>query len=64
MSRRGNSYDNAMAENFFSILKAKCIYRRKPVTFSEANEMIDCFYNYERILLKTGEASRKRHFSA
>ena len=64
MSRRGNPYDNAMAENFFSILKAKCIYRRKPVTFSEANEMIDCFYNYERILLKTGEASRKRHFSA
>ncbi len=26
MSRRGNPYDNAMAENFFSILKAECIY--------------------------------------
>ena len=67
MSRQGNSYDNAMAENFFSILKTECIYRHKPATFSEANEMIDCyvyFYNYERILLKTGEVSRKRHFSA
>ena len=27
MSRRGNPYDNAMAENFFSILKTECIYR-------------------------------------
>ena len=41
MSRRGNPYDNAMAENFFSILKTECIYRHKPETFSEANEMID-----------------------
>lgn len=30
MSRQGNPYDNAMAENFFSILKCECIYRRKP----------------------------------
>ena len=59
MSRRGNPYDNAMAENFFSILKTECIYRRKPATFSEANEMVDRyidFYNRERIQLKTGEA--------
>ncbi len=41
MSRRGNPYDNAMAENFFSILKTECIYPHKPATFSEANEMID-----------------------
>jgi len=27
MSRRGNCYDNAMAENFFSILKTECIYQ-------------------------------------
>ena len=32
MSRRGNPYDNAMAENFFSILKTECIYRHKPAT--------------------------------
>ena len=59
MSRRGNPYDNAMAENFFSILKTECIYRHKPATFSEANEMIDRyihFYNYERIQSKTGMA--------
>ncbi len=35
MSRRGNPYDNAMAENFFSILKTECIYRHKPATFPE-----------------------------
>jgi len=59
MSRRGNCYDNAMAENFFSILKTECIYRHKPETFNEANEMIDRyihFYNHERIQLKTGVA--------
>ena len=59
MSRRGNPYDNAMAENFFSILKTECIYRHKPATFSEANQMIDrsiYFYNYERIQRKTGVA--------
>ena len=57
MSRRGNPYDNAMAENFFSILKTECIYRHKPATFSEADEMIDRyihFYNHERIQSKTG----------
>ena len=67
MSRRGNPYDNAMAENFFSILKTECIYRHKPDTFSEANEMIDRyihFYNHERIQLKTGEAPLARRLSA
>ena len=66
MSRKGNPYDNAMAENFFSILKTECIYRRKPATFSEANEMIDRyihFYNHERIQLKTGEAPLARRLS-
>ena len=67
MSRRGNPYDNAMAENFFSILKTECIYRHKPDTFSEANEMVDRyirFYNNERIQLKTGEAPLVRRLSA
>lgn len=59
MSRRGNPYDNAMAENFFSILKTECIYRHKPESFSKANQMIDdfiYFYNHERIQLKNGAA--------
>ena len=57
MSRRGNCYDNAMAENFFSILKTECIYRHKPASFEEANQMIDnyiIFYNNERIQTKNG----------
>ena len=59
MSRRGNPYDNAMAENFFSILKTECIYRHKLATFAQANEMIDRyihFYNHERIQYKAGVA--------
>ena len=59
MSRRGNCYDNAMAENFFSILKTECIYRLNPKTMVEAKKAIDCyiqFYNHERIQLKTGVA--------
>ena len=59
MSRRGNPYDNAMAENFFSILKTECFHRHKPKTFKEANERIDnyiYFYNNQRIQLKTGVA--------
>lgn len=56
MSRRGNPYDNALAENFFSILKTECIYRTKLNTYQEASlliaEYID-FYNNERIQLKT-----------
>jgi len=67
MSRRGNCYDNAMAENFFSILKTECIYRHKPSSFDEANEMIDRyihFYNFERIQLKTGVAPLTLRHSA
>ena len=56
MSSRGNPYDNAMAENFFSILKTECIYRVKIRTYEEARLLIGAyihFYNNERIQLKT-----------
>ena len=56
MSRRGNPYDNALAENFFSILKTECIYRTKIKTFAKARQLIDdyiYFYNHQRIQLKT-----------
>lgn len=56
MSRRGNPYDNALAENFFSILKTECIYRVKLQTYEEARLLIGeyiHFYNHQRVQLKT-----------
>ena len=56
MSRRGNPYDNALAENFFSILKTEGIHRVKIKTFAEARRIIDdyiYFYNHQRIQTKT-----------
>jgi len=56
MSRRGNCLDNAMAENFFSILKSECINRQKIKDFAMAKSLIDdyiYFYNHERIQFKT-----------
>ena len=67
MSRRGNCYDNAMAENFFSILKTECIYRHHPATFDEARMLIDnyiYFYNNQRIQLKTGVVPLTQRHSA
>ena len=57
MSRRGNPYDNALAENFFSILKTECIHRVKLQTYAEARRLIDeyiYFYNFQRIDMKNG----------
>ena len=56
MSRRGNPYDNALAENFFSILKTECIHRVKLATYEEASLLIGeyiNFYNNYRIQAKT-----------
>ena len=56
MSSKGNPYDNAMAENFFSILKTECIHRTKLKTYEEASLLIGeyiRFYNNERIQSKT-----------
>jgi len=56
MSRRANPYDNAMAENFFGMLKTECIYLCKPQTIAEAKLLIDDYiqyFNNERICLKT-----------
>jgi putative transposase len=56
MSRKGNPYDNALAENFFSILKTECVYRTKLKTYDEARLLIYeyiHFYNHERLQLKT-----------
>jgi putative transposase len=56
MSRRGNCWDNAPMENFFGHLKEEALRQYKTPTFQEAHQIIDdyiCFYNYERIQLKT-----------
>ena len=67
MSSKGNPYDNAMAENFFSILKTECMYRHQPKTLAEASDLIDryiYFYNHERIQNKTGVAPLTLRHSA
>lgn len=56
MSRRGNCWDNAPMENFFGHLKEEALRQVRNPSFEEARQIIDdyiCFYNYERIQLKT-----------
>lgn len=52
MSRRGNCYDNAMAENFFQLLKRERIRRKIYATRKEARDdifdYIEFFYNPKR----------------
>jgi transposase InsO family protein len=53
MSRRGNCYDNAMMESFWSSLKRELVHRRQFVTRTQARaaifEWIEIFYNRERL---------------
>jgi len=53
MSRRGNCYDNALAESFFATLKKELIYRQNFQTKQEARdaifEYIEVWYNRTRI---------------
>jgi putative transposase len=49
MSRRGNCYENAVAESFFSSLKIGQLKKRINQTWVEAKsdifDYIECFYN-------------------
>lgn len=53
MSRRGNCYDNAVAESFFHSLKTELTHHIKFETRSQANESIfeyiEVFYNRQRL---------------
>ncbi len=53
MSRRGNCYDNATMEAFWSTLKHELIYRRRFVTRDDATtaifDYVECFYNRTRL---------------
>jgi transposase InsO family protein len=52
MSRKGNCYDNATMESFWSTLKLELVYRRHFATRSQARsqifEYIESFYNRQR----------------
>ena len=53
MSRKGNCWDNAVAESFFHTLKTELVYNVKFDSKSQANQMIfeyiEIFYNRERL---------------
>lgn len=55
MSRKGNCLDNAMAENFFGILKSELLYAQKfesPESFKVALDEYIEYYNNKRIKLR------------
>jgi len=61
MSRRGNCWDNAVAESFFKTLKVERVYHRKYRTREEARadlfEYIEVFYNRKRLHSANGFVS-------
>jgi putative transposase len=58
MSRKGNCWDNAVAENFFGIIKKEYINQTKFETRNQAKlgifDYIDGWYNTQRIHSKLG----------
>jgi putative transposase len=61
MSRRGNCYDNAVAESFFNLLKRERIRRRTYKTRDQARQdifdYIEMFYNPKRKHARNGMLS-------
>lgn len=61
MSRKGNCYDNAMMESFWSTLKVELVYRENFATRQEAREAIfayvETFYNRQRLHSALGYAT-------
>ena len=57
MSRKGNSMDNGMMENFFGILKTEMFYDQEN-KYNSLEELINAiddyiyYYNYDRIKIK------------
>ncbi len=53
MSRKGNCWDNAVAESFFKSLKKECVYRNNYLTRKVAElsvfQWIEMWYNTNRI---------------
>jgi len=63
MSRKGNCWDNAVAESFFKSLKKECVYRNTYLTRKEAElsvfQWIETWYNTNRIHSSLGNKSIK-----
>ncbi|HGL6425434.1 TPA: IS3 family transposase [Klebsiella quasipneumoniae] len=61
MSRRGNCWDNAVAESFFSSLKKerirKRIYKTRDMARADIFDYIEVFYNYTRLHSHLGGVS-------
>jgi transposase InsO family protein len=61
MSRKGNCYDNAFIESFWSSLKYETVYRRRFATRAEARtalfDYIESFYNRTRLHSSLGYVS-------
>ena len=61
MSRRGNCYDNAVAESFFSSLKKerirRRIYRTRDEARSDVFDYMEVFYNRSRRHSHLGQLS-------
>ena len=61
MSRKGNCWDNAVAESFFKSLKTECVYRNNFTTRKEAEIAIfiwiESWYNKNRIHSALGNKS-------
>ena len=61
MSRKGNCYDNAFIESFWSSLKYEVVYHRRFATRAEARasifDYIEAFYNRTRLHSSLGYLS-------
>jgi putative transposase len=61
MSRKGNCYDNAFIESFWSSLKYETVYHRRYATRAEARtaifDYIEAFYNRTRLHSSLGYVS-------
>ena len=58
MSRKGNCYDNATMESFWSTLKFDPVYRRIFISHRQARtelfDHIECYYNRQRAHMAPG----------
>jgi len=63
MRRKGNCWDNAVAESFFKSLKKECVYRNNYLTRKEAElsvfQWLEMWYNTNRIHSSLGNKSIK-----